>query len=226
MTVTCQNRISQESVIGVQGSTLEISNSSINDCQSNADGGFIQSYDNAVVTVDSCNFSNLHSNGLGGAIASLGSNLSISHSSFSNCSSNGGGGAVWSSELQACFGSLQIYNTSLLIKSSKFIECSTRGSGGAVLADSSESSQAGEVLDVRIVSSQFSKCNAATEGGAFRASGGRLQAIVVFSEFEFSIAGSLGGAVSAGEFCSLSLVSCKMLLPLLPTYHLYQPYFW
>ena len=166
---TCRNQQSSHSLLKVQGSLLQISNSSFTDCQSDTDGGVIQSYDNAEVKLQSCRFYSIHSCGYGGAVAAFGCNLSVINSDFFNCSSKAGGGAIWSSVFQDCYGSSQQTNTSLSIISSVFSKCSTEGPGGAIFAESGTLAQNSEVLVVFISSTAFFQCRAGAEGGALPA---------------------------------------------------------
>ena len=206
----CTSRSSEISPFVMQGSFLQVSRSSFSDCHSDTDGGVIQSYDRAQISLQSCEFHDVYSSGFGGAIAAYGSSLLISDSTFANCSSVRGGGALWSVAFQGCYGSTQGSNTALQIWSSIFSECRTEGSGGAVLADSGDASINSEVLMVDLRFDIFRSCKAGAEGGALRAIGALIVVSVRFSEFSTCYSFASGGALSA-EGSSLSLQSCSVM---------------
>ena len=130
----CSNNV--KSAFKIQGAGLSMSKASFADCFSETDGGVVQAYDLAKVVIDSCNFTNVHSGGFGGAVAAYGSSLFVSESRMHNCSSRGGGGAVWSSAFQDCYGSNRTNDTYLRVSSSLFSLCSTGGSFYFEICDS------------------------------------------------------------------------------------------
>ena len=210
VTVTCLGRGNNTSLFKMQQSSLQITNSKFHSCQSNTDGGVIQSYYKGVVALESCEFRHGHSEGYGGAIAAFGSDLLISNSTFSNFSSRKGGGAVWWSSFQDCYGSSDKYDTKLYIESSRFDKCSTEGSGGAVLVDSAMLSFLEETQSVIIAFSTFSDCFADENGGAIRLAGGPVAARVVSSKFFGCTSMASGGCISAEDLSSLSLISSSV----------------
>ena len=201
----CIDQLGLKSSFKVQGSVLDVSNSSFTGCHSNVDGGVIQSYNKANVSISFCEFKNIHSKGYGGAVSAFGSNVAVLDSSFLNCSSQLGGGAIWSSGFEGCYGSTQASDSFLYVEFSRFLECKTIGSGGAILSTSTAVPPSSDSLDVRIHSTTFENCSAVLNGGALRISGAGVQAQTHFVEFSICSALSMGGAVSAGEFSSLSL---------------------
>ena len=205
----CSNNTN--SLLKVQGSLLNLFNTTFTSCQSETDGGVVQAYYMAEVNMDACHFRDIYSSGYGGAVAAYGSNLSISNSWFYNCSSRSGGGAVWSSAFQDCYGSNETHNTQLIIMSSMFFLCNTNGAGGAVLAFSSVSSEITESLNVYIVSTHFFQCEATSEGGALRTSGLQVFTQVVYTIIESCTSYASGGAISSSDSSSLSLISCTIL---------------
>ena len=122
----CKNNT--KSAFRMEGSTLSALDVSFDRCSSDTDGGVIQAYYLAEVTIDRCNFTNVHSDGFGGAVAVYGANLSISDSRLHNCTSFSGGGAVWASAFPDCFASAQAKSTHLYISASVFSLCNTGGS--------------------------------------------------------------------------------------------------
>ncbi len=120
---TCRNNT--KSVFQMQGSVLIMFKASFVGCRSDTDGGVVQAYNLAKVVIQSCNFTNVHTSGFGGAVAAYGSSLSITDSRLHNCSSRSGGGAVWASAFPDCFATGQANNTYLRIMASIFSLCST-----------------------------------------------------------------------------------------------------
>jgi hypothetical protein len=116
-----------KSVFRMEGSFLSMSNASFVGCSSDTDGSVVQAYDLATVSIQACNFTDVRSGGFGGAVAAIGSNLSISESLMHNCSSRRGGGAVWASAYPDCFATNEAKNAFLRISSSLFSLCSTGG---------------------------------------------------------------------------------------------------
>lgn len=202
----CNYTETENSMFKIQGSRLDVVNSSFLNCWSDADGGVIQSYDLAYVTIFTSTFINIHSNGYGGAVAAFGSNLFISNSLFSNCSSDNGGGAVWASAFQNCYGSKLSSDTTLKIESCYFLKCFSTGNGGAVLATSGLNSPGDEILAINILQNQFINCRTSAYGGAVRTEGSRIVARVANSKFEFCFAGNAGGAISSSESASISMI--------------------
>ena len=202
-------RHNSQSIFKVQGSVLFMSNTSFSGCGSNTDGGVVQAFDMATVEIKNCTITDAYSSGFGGAIAAYGSNVSISGSSLHNCFAAKGGGAVWSAMYQSCYGSNQTFNTSLYISISVFSRCNTNGAGGAILADSMALMNGNETLGIVILSSQFSQCTSAAEGGAVRISGAPVIASVSNTQFGFCTSNSSGGAISSSS-ASLSLVDCTI----------------
>ena len=203
----CSSNI--KSLFQMKDSSLSMWNVSLAGCQSDSDGGVVQAYYGAVVKIAACRFTDVYSNGFGGAVAAYGSNLSISDSLFHNCSSRSGGGAVWTSAFQDCYGSNGTQNTELYIIWSNFSRCSTSGFGGAVFADSS-ALLGGEVLDVTILFSKFSLCTSVAEGGGLRISGALVVTQVQYTYIESCKSDSAGGAVSSSGFSSLSMMACSL----------------
>ena len=109
LSLKCQGNLSRDAAIKVQGSFLSIRNSSFSDCASTGDGSFVQSYHGSLVEVKDSSFVNGFSEGFGGAISGMGSNISIASSRFLNCSSEKGGGAV-STQDYHCYGTNIISN--------------------------------------------------------------------------------------------------------------------
>ena len=127
--LTCKNNT--QSAFRVEGSALSALDVSFDGCRSDTDGGVIQAYDLAEVTIDGCNFTDVHSAGFGGAVAAYGANLSVSNSRLHNCTSLSGGGAVWASAFPDCFATAywsQAYSTRLYISASLFSLCNTGSS--------------------------------------------------------------------------------------------------
>ena len=211
VSILCQNRYDSISVLKIQGSALNVSNTSFSNCQSSTDGGVIQSYDLSIISIYSCRFHDIHSDGFGGAISSFGGSLSVSDSVFSNCSSRKGGGSIWSSAFQGCYGSIQPFSTTLGIQSSVFYDSATDGAGGALLAESPTTPVGGEALEVTILSSTFSNCRAGEDGGALRTSGASVRATLKSVNFIACVSVGSGGAISASDFSSLSLISSLLI---------------
>jgi hypothetical protein len=120
---TCRNN--SKSVFQMQGSVLTMFKASFVGCRSGTDGGVVQAYNLAEVVIQACNFTNVHSDGFGAAVAAYGSSLSVIDSRLHNCSSRSGGGAVWVSAFPDCFRMSQGKNTYLHIIRSVFVRCST-----------------------------------------------------------------------------------------------------
>jgi hypothetical protein len=207
--VTFECSGNRESAIKMQGSLLSVSNASFLNCQSGSDGGVVQAYDMAAVTIRDCQFRNTQCNGMGGAIAAYGCNLSVVNSLFHNCSAVGGGGAIWISAFEGCYGSFRVQNTELIVSSSVFSSCRATGAGGAVLA-MSRSVLEGQLLNVVVSDTRFSSCTARAEGGAFRISGSAIIAKVKSCTFEFCTSQASGGAISSGGLSSLTLMQSLM----------------
>ena len=123
--LTCKNNA--QSAFRVEGSALSALDVSFDGCRSDTDGGVIQAYDLAEVSIDGCNFTDVHSDGFGGAVAAYGASLSVSNARLHNCTSRSGGGAVWASAFPDCFATAQANSTRLYISSSWFSMCSTGG---------------------------------------------------------------------------------------------------
>ena len=191
-----------KSVFQAQRSTLIISKTSFTGCRSETDGGVVHAYDAADVAIQACNFSDIHSNGFGGALAVYGSNLSISYSWLYTCSSGNRGGAIWVSAFPDCFDSNLTQSTTLRISESQFSNCSTGGAGGQVLADSPTSAKEGETLIVLAKSTRFMSCTSNASGGAISASGAILLSLM-HCTLEGNVAWGLGGG-------SLHLNRCKL----------------
>ena len=119
----CRNN--SKSVFQIQGSTISMSKACFSGCRSDTNGGIVQAYDLAHIMIEACNFTDVYSDGFGGAIAAYGSSLSIWDSRLHNCSSRNGGGAVWASAFPDCFATNQANNTYLHISASVFSLCST-----------------------------------------------------------------------------------------------------
>ena len=139
----------------------------------------------------------MNSNGVGGAVSAIGSNLSIADTKFENCSARGGGGAVASSAFPDCFGTNERRTVFLRIQSSAFLQCNAEGTGGALLADSSASSASGGNLEVSILSSHFSQCTSAAQGGALCISGTQVSANLDDVLFDSCQSIASGGAISS-----------------------------
>ena len=205
----CEFEITLNSIIIVQGSILEISNSSFVGCNSNMDGGGIHSFGQSTVLIRESKFRDMHSFGFGGAISAFGSSLLISNSDFHNCSSRNGGGAIWSAAFKSCYGSLETHSTSIHIISSSFTRCSTAGAGGAVLAfaESVEISRNVERLELKISLASFINCTSDQGGGALSASGYLIQVELLESTFHSCSSSGSGGAVSAENIAGFSFSS-------------------
>jgi hypothetical protein len=177
----CQGNTSGDSAIYVDGSYLYIENSSLSDCASDSDGGFVQSYHSSLVEIKDSIFVNGFSEGFGGAISGVGSNLSIASSKFLDCRSVKGGGAI-SMQVLRCYGATPI-NSFVVVDSTIFSDCYTDGRGGAISSESG-----GLVLS----HSQFSKCHSADSGGSLSLTqvfDGKISASI----FEDCAADGLGG---------------------------------
>ena len=205
---SCRERDNTISVFKIQGSTLNVSSTSFIGCSSETDGGAIQSYDMANVSIVSCHFQDIQSNGFGGAIAAFGSNMVIIDSGFTNCSSLSGGGAVWASAFQGCYGSTEPSSTILHIESCLFNGCTTSGFGGAVFANAAAATPSNEALDVTIQGTMFVKCRAGGDGGALQISGSQVVALVKSARFYYCTSESSGGAISASDYSSIALIGC------------------
>lgn len=203
-----ENRKDSTPMFKIQGSTLDIFASSFIGCRSDTDGGLIQAYDLADVSIQSCHFHGILSRGFGGAVAAFGSNLKIVDSIFTNCLSNSGGGAVWASAYEGCYGSMTPYNTVLDINSTVFKECSTQGSGGAILANSAIGAPGSEILDVVIKDTTFVNCSAGADGGALQTAGVQVVSRIESTRFDSCQSTGSGGAISAVDSSSLSLIKC------------------
>ena len=207
---TCRDRQNSISAIKVEGSILEVYRSSFNSCWSDTDGGAIQAYELANVSLQSCDFRNTHSSGFGGAVAAFGSSLYITDSVFTNCSSASGGGAIWASAYEGCYGSIQPSSTVLTISYSVFHKCSTQGSGGAVLVNAAATSANGETLDLMMLDTSFVHCSAGADGGAIQTAGTQVVARLELARFVSCAAAGSGGAISAIDSSSISLVGCSI----------------
>ena len=204
--LVCMETDNSNAVFEIDGSILNIVDSSMSGCASNKDGGAIQSYNGALVTLYNSSFLDLYSAGFGGAIAAFGSDLSIVDTSFKNCTSKRGGGAIWSSAFQKCYGSILPSTTNLKIHNSIFKNCRSQNTGGAILADSNASADENETLNIEIFHTKFSKCTADAEGGAFHASGALITSVISVSEFESCVSFASGGALSSINSASLALL--------------------
>ena len=202
----CNKLENSTSLFKAQGAEAEFVSSTFVGCWSGTDGGVMQFYNRANVTIRSSEFRDSFSAKSGGAIAALGSNIAIFDSTFVNCTSQNGGGALWFSEYTECYGSLQFPHTSeILIESSFFQNCSTVGSGGAILADTT--TQNGGALNVFVISTVFRDSRSSSEGGAIKIFGESLTSQILLSVFTTCRSDSSGGAIS-GELSSLSLLDC------------------
>ena len=158
-----------KSTIVIQGSTLDILNVSFSDCWAFSDGGAINSYDQAYVSVQSSRFQNLRSETLGGAIAAVGSRVTILNSEFINCSASQGGGALWATSFPGCYGSFMSMGALIEIKTSLFRGCSTGGMGGAILAFPGPNSVNDIKVYIHIAQTIFLQCRSSKQGGAISA---------------------------------------------------------
>lgn len=123
--IMCKNNT--KSSFLVQGSFLSMSRVSFVGCRSDADGGVVYAYDLAKISIRACNFTDVHSDGFGGAVAAVGSGLTMSDSLLHNCSSRSGGGAVWASTNQDCFSENRTTVAYLDISTSLFSMCKAGG---------------------------------------------------------------------------------------------------
>ena len=212
MLLECSSTMSRAlSLISVQGSILNISNSTISGCSAITDGAAIRAYDQAVVSINLSVFNDLHSLGYGGALSAYGSSLFVSKSSFNNCSSALGGGAIWSSGFQSCYGTPENVTTNAFIESSSFEHCSSKGPGGAVLS-TSDTSRSLPALDhvegslgVYVGRSVFFGCFSVADGGALSISGELVSVDVVDSEFASSRSSGSGGALAVKNGATASI---------------------
>ena len=196
VSVICSCDHAPYSVLKVQGSGLAIAGSTFLGCQSETDGGVIQSYDQADVSVHSSQFKGVYSFGHGGAVSAFGSQVSIVLTSFENCSSLKGGGAIWASAFETAYGSLQKANTSLMIERAHFEDCSSNGPGGAIWILSSYVGM-DEYVNIQIHNSIFRRCNSNGNGGAVRAEGRIVSSVISESTFIDCRTLGSGGAISA-----------------------------
>lgn len=198
--IDCNSQQTLYSVLRIQGSTLSISNCIFTGCNSATDGGLIQSYDRANVSITRTIFNSLRSSGFGGALVAFGSCIRISHSEFQNCSSEGGGGAIWASGFTGPYGSLTQVETCLDIQSTLFQNCNSNGAGGAILIVSEASfSNVRYMVKVEIRQAIFEQCKSLGNGGALRAYGFAVDVTLVNSSFIQSWALGSGGAVSVNS---------------------------
>ena len=200
----------RRSIFTMQGSALFLSNVSVAGCRSNSDGAALHAYDMAQIVIDASNFTDLHSTRLGGAVSTIGSNISLSGTRFENCFAEGGGGAVRSESYPDCFGTNESSRSYLRIQSSTFTHCGAEGPGGALLAHSSTSAENRGTLDVSILSSNFLQCTSASAGGALRVSGSQVSAYLTDTLLDSCISDGSGGSISLSDFSSLSVVNCKI----------------
>ena len=202
---TCESRIISTSSFKVQGTIIEMFNSSFFGCTSSTDGSIVQSYDNAIVNVSKSTFSSLSSLGYGGAIASFGSYVTVSDTLFRSCVSFQGGGAIWSSSFQAFYGGNNTADTSLQIRFSRFEYCQTDARGGAVFATSDAATSSTEIVDIDIRQSEFLNCTSKLEGGAISISGGIVKASIIECTLKSCTSLTSGGAVAVNNMAKLAL---------------------
>jgi hypothetical protein len=208
--LVCERTVLSKPTFEVQGSNLNLLNSSFSGCKSNENGGVIQSYDKSNVVIDKSNFSDSRSTGFGGAVAAYGGSVHVLDSLFSDVYATRGGGAIWASAYQSCFGLSQYYDTVVEIKASIFANCATKGDGGAILltSDTSEPGSVNERLDLIIHSSTFAACQSSGYGGALCLSGSSVNAELKSLVMHNNAASSSGGAISASNRVSLVLDRC------------------
>jgi serine/threonine protein kinase len=202
---SCRGGVNRNSIFKIHGSKLIMINSNFSHCSSESDGGVIQSFDNSSVLIESCNFQNISSGGLGGAVVAIGGNLSVKISFFVNIFSQKGGGAIWASAYQHCYGLTQSLNTTIFIESSKFQECRSGSSGGAILALGDSNAEYG-LMELNLASNEFVLCQAAHNGGALSIDGLSVIANVTSSKFLSCHCGSSGGAISSMQESSMALI--------------------
>ena len=193
---------SSSSILIVQGTFLNIINSSFSGCSSDKDGSILHLYDNAKANITQSTFLNLHSFSSGGAISAVGSSLLIVDSQFSNCSSELGGGSVWISAYQ-CYGNRAMSST--YIDSSDFDHSSSKGPGGAIYVT-------GQLVAVTVMHSTFNSCLSESAGGAISISD-MAELEISASRFENNVALGLGGGALHVQNASLYLAGsmCKIV---------------
>ena len=193
---------SSSSLLTVQGTFLNIINSSFSGCSSDEDGGILHLFDNAKANIAQSTFLNLHSFSSGGAISAVGSSLLIVDSQFSNCSSELGGGSVWISAYQ-CYGKRAMSRTT--IDSSNFDHSSSKGPGGAIYVT-------GQLVAVTVMRSTFNSCLSESSGGAISISD-LAELEISASMFENNVALGLGGGALHVQNASLYLAGsrCKLV---------------
>ena len=171
-------------------------------CSSTADGGSVQSYGGASLSIESSLFADSFSLGVGGAISNFGAILRITRSLFVNCSSASGGGAITAGEF-VCYRSRRAEMSIVEIDSSWFKNCSTAGRGGALRADSSSTS-------VQVLNTLFLACRSEGPGGAVSAAASAM-VTVVDSSLDENSAGWPGGGALHSNTAKLILhgVSCS-----------------
>ncbi len=204
----CLNTSLPNPILRVQGTFLEVSNTTFAGCSSQKDGTAIQAYNGAKVSVTSCTFKDLHSNGSGGAINIVGGSAHILFSVFVNCQSVFGGGAIWYS-LYECFQTSESEDNDLVVEYTKFESCESIGGGGAIFA-SADSNTLNETLSVSINMITFYDCHSDQDGGAFKLAGSTVSAKVSNSLFDSCIALLSGGAISSKNGASLVVGSTTL----------------
>ena len=190
----CDGERAMFSIFKVQGANFSLLNSSFINCWSEVDGGIVQSYDQANVSINFCNFVDLHGSGYGGAVSAFGSHVYIEQSKFVNCSSHYGGGAIWVSAFQSPYGSKLKRNTGVEISDTSFLDCSSEGSGGAIMISSLFSSD--EILNVLIQRTTFQGCSSKGDGGGISVEGNISACTVIASNFSECNSLGSGGAIS------------------------------
>ena len=193
--LVCAEEIRSESVIKIQGSKLHISNTTFAGCGSKNPGAVINSYDQAQLNIQSSVFQNIFSEGLGGAIASVGSSINLSLSDFLNCSSRQGGGAIWISSYRGCYGTPVTVNATVKIVSSDFVECRSWGPGGAIFASPDVETQSNMQANIYLSQTSFIDCWSFGNGGAISATHGSELALIDSLFYRNAADGMGGGAV-------------------------------
>jgi len=191
----CSNFISDESLLSIDGSQLQIRNSSFESCASSSDGSVVQALSESKVQIFYSRFENISSSQVGGAISAVGAHLQISWSEFNNCSSEMGGGAI-SAVNYSCSRSAGISST-IQIQSSSFRNCRSGSDGGAITSTSGV---------VSVFQSYFYGCTAQQYGGAIEARTGMMNVSFFVAESSFegnSANGYGGGAISLSNVQSI-----------------------
>ena len=204
----CEDVDAAVPIFKVFQSSLSISSSSFSSCTSTIDGGIVQSYNGALVTINHSKFENLHSFGYGGALIAIGSQVAVINSIFSNCSSDKGGGAISASTYQLT-GSEHSVETDVSISLSSFYDCSSSALGGAIIAFS-QPSQLNPLIRIFISSAKFIKCWSYS-GGAVYASGQTVFTQIQNCSFLMCKASSSGGALSLNDLAAVKSLSSSFM---------------